>query len=338
MRAVRLARVGVVSVASVPEPVAGPGELLLRVDAAGICGSDRHLVSGEYPAAPPVTLGHELEGTVVATGAGCTVPLGARVAVDPNIPCRQCRYCDLGLVALCDHLRAIGVDVDGGLAELASVPGAQAHLLPDGLPLGYGALCEPLACCLRAIDHSGLGPGSTAAVLGGGVIGQMLSQLARLAGARVVLVTRQLRRRELAIALGASATVDPASRDVVEAVSGPQGWAPGGVDVAFEAAGVAGTFGEALAVARRGGRVVVVGAAPSSLTVPVSPFDIFARELQVVGSHLNPFTHGRAVALAASGQLDLSALVTATVSLSEVPELLGRGPATGEVKVQVRPA
>jgi 2-desacetyl-2-hydroxyethyl bacteriochlorophyllide A dehydrogenase len=337
MRALRLEEIGSIDVASVREPQAADGEVLVQVTVAGICGTDRHLISGEYPATPPVTLGHELEGVVTATGTGTTMAVGTRVAVDPNIACLNCRYCGMGLVAHCQKLHAVGVDKDGGLAEFVTVPQRQAYELPAGLPAGFGALCEPLACCVRAMDHAVVQPGDKVAVLGGGVIGQLLAQLARLAGARVVLVTRQRQRRDLAEALGAMATLDPAHADVGEAIAGFHGVAPGGVDIAFEAAGVADTFRWALEVVRPAGKVVVVGTAPSTLTLPVSPYDLFARELQVLGSHLNPLTHGRAVELAGSGLLDLGPLITRTVDLSQVKAVLSAPVTPGDVKVQVVP-
>jgi L-iditol 2-dehydrogenase len=338
MRALRLEKIGSVSVQPVTDPAPAPGALVIKVAVAGICGSDRHIISGEYPASPPVTLGHEFEGVVVGAGAGTTMAIGTRVAVDPNIACLKCRYCRMGLVAHCTDLHAIGVDRDGGLAEQVSVPERQAYELPADLPPGYGAICEPLACCLRAMDHAMVQPGDKVAVLGGGVIGQLLAQLARVAGARVVLVTRQQQRRALAESLGAAATVDPLTADVGQAISGPHGMAPGGVDVAFEAAGAEGTFHQAMEVVRRAGKVVVVGAAPSSLVLPIKPFDLFARELQVIGSFLNPLTHGRAVEIAASGCLELGPLITRTVDLAEVGAVLAQPPAPGEVKVQVIPA
>jgi len=338
MRAVRLRTVNTVTVEDVAEPTAGPGEVLVRVTAAGICGSDRHILSGEYPSAPPVTLGHEVEGTVVRAGSGSSLPVGARVAIDPNISCLGCRYCRTGLFSHCTQLHAIGVDRDGGLAEMVSVPERQAYVLPAALPSGFGALCEPLACCLRAMDHAEVKPGYSVLVLGGGVIGQLLAQLARIAGARVFLATRQREKRELAETLGASASVDPTAADLVQAVAGPSGLAPGGVDVAFEAAGVAETLARAVAVVRRAGTVVVVGAAPKSAEVGLSPFDIFERELRVLGSHLNPLTHARAIDLAASGQLDLAPLITKTVGLAEAPAVLMSAPQRGEIRVHVIPS
>lgn len=338
MRAVRLSTPNAVALQDVQEPAVGANDLLVAVTTAGVCGSDRHIVSGDYPSAPPVTLGHEIEGVVVGGGPGSSVPTGTHVAIDPNISCLQCRSCRAGLFCHCTQLHAIGVDRDGGLAEMVSVPERQAYVLPVGLPAGFGALCEPLACCLRAMDQAEVKPGYSVAVLGGGVIGQLLAQLARLAGARTFLATRQREKRDLAETLGASATVDPVAVDFVAAVTGTSGLAPGGVDVAFEAAGVPETFALAMRTVGRAGTVVVVGAAAKSAVVSVSPFDIFERELRILGSHLNPLTHGRAVDLAASGQLDLAPLVTRTVGLEEVPGVLTGGPERGEIKVHVTPS
>ena len=374
MRAVRLEAVGAARVREVGEPAPGPGEALLRVEACGVCGTDRHILRGEYAAALPVTLGHEFAGTVVALGpatptmtdvlgpatpdviadptaptdvsAGPTVPagviaasaapiqVGVRAAVDPNIACGACRECRRGDPCLCPRRVALGVDLDGGLAEYALAPVGQLYPLPDAVPVEWGALCEPLACCLHGLDLAAIAPGSSVIVLGGGVIGQLMVQLAHLAGASaVVLVTRQAARRALAADHGATATLDPAGAgDVVAAIAGPGGVLPGGADVVLECAGTVETFEQAVALARRGGTVLVFGVAPQAELAHISPFEVFARELRLLGSYLNPRTHGRAVALAASGRLALAPLLTQRLSLAEIPAVLAAPPAPGEVK------
>jgi len=233
---------------------------------------------------------------------------------------------------------ALGVDLDGGLAEFVVIPEGQAYPLPDGMPATWGALCEPLACCLRALDRAKIRPGMRVVVLGGGVIGQMLARLATFAGAAtVVLVTRQATRRALAERSGATASYDPGLGDLVTAVAGPGGSCPGGADVVFECAGVVETFEQGIALARRGGTVVIVGVAPADAVARVRPFDLFAKELRLVGSYLNPLTHGRAVELAASGKLDLASLITGLVGLEETPALLESPPAPDAVKILVLP-
>ncbi len=337
MRAARLEGVSRLHVRDVAEPEPGPGEVVVRVDACGICGTDRHILHGEYPSALPVTLGHELAGTVVATGPGARLPVGARVAVDPNIACGVCRECRRGDVALCPRRVALGVDLDGGLAEYARVPEKQAYELPPELPIEWGALCEPLACCLRGLDLARIEPGMGVVVLGGGIIGQLMAQLARLAGATtVVMVTRQESRRRLAAEHGATATLDPRAGDVVTRVAGDVGGLlPGGADVVLECAGTVETFEQGIALARRGGTVLVFGVALRTASARVSPFDIFARELRILGSYLNPHTHGRAVELVASGRLALTPLITHRIALDEVPAVLAAPPRQGEVKTVV---
>lgn len=338
MQAVQLRELGELVLDEIDEPVAGEGELLVKVEVCGLCGSDRHIIEGEYPSSPPVTLGHEFGGTVVDAGPSTSLPVGARVTVDPNISCGACVECRLGRVSYCSAQLALGVQLNGGLAEYVVVPEKQAYELPSDLPITHAAFCEPIACCLRGLDLAAIRPGDSVAVFGGGVIGQLMVQLARLAGAStVVLSTRQASRRELAEQLGATATVDPTATDPVAAITGASGIAPGGVDVVLECAGVVDTFEQSLAVARRGGSIVVFGVAPQGVMAQVSPFDILVRELRIQGSFINPLTHGRAADMVASGVLELDALVSREMALSDVPAAMAVPPGQGDVKYLVRP-
>lgn len=338
MKAVQLREVGSVHVARLDVPEPRPDELLVKVTAAGMCGSDRHLVSGEYPGRPPVVLGHEFEGVVVDGSVGDNVNTGDRVTIDPNIHCGVCAACRRGLIAHCERLSAYGVDRDGGFAEFVRVRVRQAHLLPPDLPPQLGAFCEPISCCLRGMDQADIQPGQSVAIIGGGVMGQLLVQLARLAGATTVaLSTHQRTRRELAESLGATASVDPGSVDPAVAVAGPSGIAPGGADVVIDAAGAAGSFEQALALARPAATVVVVGAAPQQLEARIRPFHIFQRELKIVGSHLNPFTHARAAELVAGSALQLQPLISDTIGLDQLPTALQRRTSPGELKIIAAP-
>lgn len=339
MKAARLVSVGTMVLEEVARPVPGPGELLVRVLACGICGSDRHMFRGEYPTALPVTLGHEFCGTVEAVGEEVSrFSAGALVTGDPNIACGHCRYCRLGRPNLCDSLTAIGVFRDGGFADHLIVPQGQAVALPADLSPLHGAFCEPLACCLHGLDIARIGPGDSVAVLGGGVIGLLMVQLARLAGAStVVLSTRQQPRRALALELGATHAVDAARDEVDAAIAGARGIAPGGVDVVLECAGVAETFRQSLRIARRGGAVVIFGVMPKGEEVAVSPYDLLVKELRLESAWLNPLTHGRAAAMIASGVLELDRLITRTIGLDEVPAVIGAAPAFGEIKIVAVP-
>ncbi len=327
MQAGLLREVGRFDVLEVPDPVAGPGEVLVRVAAAGICGTDRHLLRGEYMGRPPVILGHEFSGTVEAVGEGVTSrKAGDRVACDPNIACGSCPSCLRGRINLCENLVAVGVHRDGGFAELSAIPAHRALPLPDGLSLRAAALSEPLACCLHALDIGAPRPGERVTILGGGVIGLLCLQLARLAGAEVLLVTRSAQRRRIAEDLGARTvvTVDEAS-----------GAFPGGAELVLECAGVTDTVAAAPSLAARGGRVVILGVLARGETVSIEPFDLLVREIELRMAFVNPFTQTRALGLLASGAIRVDPLVTREAGREELPALLQASPGPAEVKVLV---
>ena len=339
MKAVRLEAVGAIAMREVGKPSVGPDDLLVRIEACGVCGTDRHLFHGEFPCKPPVTPGHEFSGIVEVVGASVSgFSIGDRVTGDPNIACGRCPHCHTGRVNLCRNLSAIGIHRDGGFAEYVVMPQKQAFLLPKTLKPTHGAFCEPLACCLHGVDLAAIRPGASVAVLGGGVIGLLIVQLARLAGATtIVLSTRQASRRALAEDLGATASVDPGAGDVIDAIAGPAGLVPGGVDVVFECAGVRDTVEQSMRLAKAGGTVIIVGVVPQGMKVTFEPFDLLFRELKVLGSFLNPFTHGRAAELIASGAIEVDRLISRQVTLEEAPAVIANPPAPGEVKVLVVP-
>ena len=339
MKAARLESVGHFFSRDVPVPVPGPDELLVRVEACGVCGTDRHLLHGEFPSAPPVTLGHEFCGIVEATGSEVTGwRTGVRITGDPNIACGRCAPCLMGRVNLCRNLRAIGIHRDGGFADYVLVPQGQAFELPATLPAEHGAFCEPLACCLHGIDMAEIRAGSSVVVLGGGVIGLLVVQLARLAGAnRVVLSTRQASRRALAESLGATGSVDPTAGDVVSAITGPAGLLPGGADVVIECAGVAETVEQSVDLVRPGGTVVILGVMPQGQKVSIEPFSLLVREVKLVSSFINPFVHRRAADLLASGSIKVAPLISRRVGLDEIPDVVANPPRGGEVKVLALP-
>lgn len=339
MKAVRLEAVGSIALREVDKPDIGPDELLVRVEACGVCGTDRHLFHGEFPCTPPVTPGHEFSGIVEALGKSVSdFAVGDRVTGDPNIACGRCAHCHAGRVNLCSNLRAIGIHRDGGFAEYLALPQKQAFILPADLKPTHGAFCEPLGCCLHGVDLAEIRPGRSVAVLGGGVIGLLTVQLARLAGATtIILSTRQASRRALAEDLGATATVDPTAADVISAVAGATGLAPGGVDVVFECAGVRETVEQSMRLARAGGKVVIVGVTPQGMKAEFEPFDLLFRELKVLGSFLNPYTHRRAAELIASGAIEIDRLISRQVALENAAAVIANPPAPGEVKVLVVP-
>lgn len=325
MRAVRLIAKGEVRLTTLPQPDPAAGEVLVRVEAAGICGTDRHLFHGDFPCRMPVTLGHEFCGTVVSGD----LPAGTRVACDPNIPCGTCADCRRGRPNLCPNNVAIGIHRDGGFAEFAVMPTHRAYSLPPTLPALHGAFCEPLACTLHGLDLGAPKPGERVAILGGGVIGLLALQLAKAAGAEVMLVTRQRAKRDLSVDLGADHAAETPAGVL-------QIW-PEGADLVLECAGVADTVEAAPQITRRGGRVVILGVLPKGQQVRIEPFDLLFREISLLTAFINPFTQSRATAMIASGLIRLDPLISRVISLEDATDAIANPPRAGEVKVIIVP-
>ncbi|MBQ7868266.1 MAG: alcohol dehydrogenase catalytic domain-containing protein, partial [Clostridia bacterium] len=202
-----------------PTPSPKENEVLIRVRACGVCGTDVHIFSGAQGATecnPPVILGHEFAGEVVEVGSAVTrVKPGDHVTVNPNISCESCDQCRRGNVHFCDTMTATGVNHDGGFAEYCVVLEKQAHVIPDSVPFEEAAMCEPVACCLHGIDLSSIKCGDTVMIIGGGTIGMIMLQLAQMSGAvRCVLLDVNEKRFDLAHKLGAELTLNPAKDDV----------------------------------------------------------------------------------------------------------------------------
>ncbi len=339
MKAVRLEATGKLALQEVERPEPGVGELLVRVEVCGICGTDRHLFLGEFPSKPPVTLGHEFAGIIEKVGDGVSgFHEGMRVTGDPNIACGRCPECQRGRVNLCHNLQAIGIHRDGGFAEYVCIPQQQAFELPSALDLLHGAFCEPLACCIHGVDLAEIRTGSSVVVLGGGVIGLLVVQLARLAGAtKVILITRSEEKRTLAERLGATASADPSTGDIVKRLTSADGLLPGGADVVVECAGVAETIEQAPRLARRGGTVVILGVMPQGVTIAVEPFDLLFREIKLLNSFLNPFTHWRAAELITSGTIKVEPLISRRIGFSDAVDAISNPARRGEIRALVIP-
>lgn len=330
MRAVILSSVGQIAVAEQPNPQIESGKSVVKVLACGICGTDRHIYKGEYPSTKPVILGHEFGGLIDTPATGSKFSKGDLVSVDPNIVCGECVDCKAGRTAFCPLLTALGVNINGGLAEFALVPDSQIFKVSSSLNPIHLAFIEPTACCIRGLDIADLKGGESVAVLGGGVMGQIVVQLAALAGAsRIVMVTRQKSRRDLAMTLGATESVDPADQSYTKNMKQ--------CDVVFECAGVVETFNAAQIIARRGGSIIVLGLTPEKTYVDFNPFQLVVKELRIQGSFLNPLTQRRAADLIDSGNLKINPLISKVLSLDEVPEILTQPPADGDIKYIVRP-
>ena len=325
MKAVVLSAVDNLAVVDVEKPKPGASECLVKVLACGICGTDRHIYHGEYPSSKPVILGHEFGGVIEEVGPDSKFQVGQVVSVDPNIVCGKCLDCKEGRTAFCPDLTALGVNINGGLAEYVLTPDSQIYPVRKNLNPLHLAFIEPLACSIRGLDLANLKGGEKVAILGGGVIGLLVVQLAKLAGAsEIVLVTRQKFRRDVALKIGATRVIDPINENVDTAITN--------MDVTFECAGSVETFKQSQNITRRGGSVIVLGLTASDATLEINPFNIVVNELRIQGSFLNPLTQARAAELVESGKLNLDILISKVVDLSGVKTILDAPPAEGDIK------
>ncbi len=330
MKAVVLSAIDKLAITEVEKPKASVGKSVIKILACGICGTDRHIYKGEYPSGKPVILGHEFGGVIEEVGPGSKFKVGQVVSIDPNIVCGTCVDCLAGRTAFCPDLTALGVNINGGLAEYVLTPDTQIYPVVDGLNPLHLAFIEPLACSIRGLDLAELKGGEKVAILGGGVIGLLVVQLAKLAGAsEIVLITRQKFRRDVAMQIGATRTVDPKSEDVAKVVKN--------MDVTFECAGAVETFKQSEAITRRGGSVIVLGLTAADTNLEINPFNIVVNELRIQGSFLNPLTQARSAELVGSGKLNLDILISKVLDLDGVKAILDAPPAEGDIKYIVCP-
>lgn len=296
-------------------------EVLVQITACGVCGTDVHIFAGEAHARPPVILGHEFAGTIVAAGKQVReLRAGDHVAVDPNIACGGCYYCHRGQVNFCENLRALGVDIDGGFAEFSIAPARQCYKLPEDFPLELGAFAEPLSCCLRGLERAAIQPGQSVAIVGAGNIGLLMLQLARLAGAGIVFVLDPLEtKRAIGKQLGADVVLDANPPAAVQEIAEQT---HGGCDVVIECVGKAEAAELALALTKRGSRVVLFGLAAPAAYARLPLQTAFLKELTILSSILNPFTFHRAVDLLAQGKINLDLFSLNRFALEKIGEAL----------------
>jgi 2-desacetyl-2-hydroxyethyl bacteriochlorophyllide A dehydrogenase len=296
-------------------------EVLVKVEACGVCGTDVHILDGTSRSSPPVVLGHEYAGIVEEVGNEVRgIVAGQRVAVDPNISCGVCYYCRRGLVHLCANLRALGVDIDGGMAEFCIAPMKQVYALPDRMKPGVSVFIEPLSCAIHGIDRANISIGDTVVILGGGTIGLLMLQLAKNAGAaRTILVEPLEHKRRIATELGADIVINPKEIDTKSSIIDMTEF---GADVVIECAGSPQTAQLSLELARRGGTVEFFGVCPIGEKILIEPNQVYFKELTIVGSYVNPNTFSRAIVLLDSGKVRVDNFDTTAFSLEEVHKAL----------------
>ena len=303
-------------VAEIPVPVPGVGEVLIEVARAGICGTDLHILDGDYALARfPMVPGHEFSGTIVAVGPGVRQQrVGERVTADPNLPCGVCPECQRGAVNQCHDLAVVGVTRDGAFARYVSVPEGVVVPLGD-LSFAAGALVEPLACVAWGLERIRVRAGDSVLIWGAGPMGCLLLQALRASGAaRVAMVDVAPARLGVARELGAELTVTPDELDHLAP------FAPLGFELVVEATGVPAVLERAIGFARPAGTIWVFGVAPGEAMASVSPYDLFRRDLALVGSFAVNQTVPRAVAIMRGGAVRSEPLISHVLPIEHFAE------------------
>lgn len=305
-------------------PKATAGNVLIKIHACGICGTDMHIFDGDEGAAPTpkgTVLGHEFSGEIVEAGEGVSkFKVGDRVCVDPNQLCGECEYCLGGIGHFCENITGIGTTVNGGFAEYVSVPASQAYKFSEDLDYEQAAMTEPVACCLHGIDMCDISCGDTVAVIGGGMIGLIMLQLAKIKGAaRLIMIEPIEEKRNEAKRLGADITIDPFSEDTEKILKKK------GIDrinTVIECVGRPQTMEQAISIAGKKSTVMLFGLTKPDDTISVKPFELFKKEIVLKASYINPYTQKRALSLIESGKIDVKSMIYKKIPLDELPKVL----------------
>lgn len=316
MQAAVIKAVGEVAVITVEDPTPQPRDVVVQVAACGICGTDLHILAGEFAPSLPIIPGHEFAGTIVAVGSNVTeLKPGQKVAVDPSLYCNECHYCRLGRNNLCERWNAIGVSVPGGAAEYALAPVANCVVLPDHVRVQDAALIEPLSCAIRGYDVLNSQLGAHILIYGSGTMGLMMLQLAKRCGAASVdVVDINPSRLETAIALGCSNAVT--SADELER---PRGW-----ELVIDATGAAAAIQDGLPRVAPGGTFLQFGVTATSTRVEIEPYRIYNKEITITGSMAVLHSFERAADLFATGLLDPNVFISDRLPLADFEEALTR--------------
>lgn len=308
------------SVREVPEPKIRPDEVLIRVKATGICGTDIHILKAEYFQDFPIIAGHEFSGEVVEVGQEVTqFRPGDRVTADPNIFCDRCYYCKINKNNHCVNLQAVGVTRNGAFAEYVAVPEKCVFPLPAHLSFAEGALAEPLACVVYGVRRSNIQPGEKVLIFGAGPIGLLLASLFKVSGAsQVVMVDISEKKLQMAQKFGADEVVlaDGKERAVLFQIS------PKGFEVVADATGIPKVMEREWEFVEPDGTFLVFGVAPRGSEMRVDPYEIFQRDLRIVGSFAVKKTMQYSLNLLGSGKVMVKELISAQYPLSRFGDAL----------------
>jgi L-iditol 2-dehydrogenase len=328
MKALLLSEYKQLEIADVPVPVPGAEEILLRVTACGICGSDVHGYDGSSGRRiPPIVMGHEAAGVVAAVGSAVkSLAPGDRVTIDSTVYCGHCAFCLRGEINLCDNRQVIGVSCAefrraGAFAEYVVVPQRIVYRLPDAMSFSEAAMLEAVSVALHAVRVSDVRGGETVLVIGAGMIGLLTLQAVLAAGAsRVLIADVDQSRLELAKRVGAQETLLVSGDGLVSEVLRRTGGR--GVDLVLEAVGRNATIAASIDSVRKGGTVTLVGNISPEVTLPLQK--VVSRQLRLQGSCASSGEYPQAIELVTSGKIQVKPLITAVVPLDEGPQWFSR--------------
>jgi 2-desacetyl-2-hydroxyethyl bacteriochlorophyllide A dehydrogenase len=320
---------GTIEIETVPDPTPGPTDVVVRPAAVGICGTDLHIMGGEFAPSFPIVPGHEFAGEIVEVGSAVTgYAVGDHVAVDPSLYCGHCYYCKRARGNQCENWGAIGVTVSGGAAEYVAAPMANLFRLPAHLAARDAALIEPLSCAVRGFDVLPRGMAETYLIYGSGTMGLMMLELAKRAGAATVsMVDLNPERLATARQLGCTAAVTGADE-----LDAPRGW-----DVVIDCTGVEAAIRDGLGRVGRGGTFLQFGVSNYDARVAIEPYEIYRREITITGSMAVLHSFDRAGELMAAGVLAPDVFISHRYPLTAYAEALEQFGAGVGRKILIEP-
>lgn len=305
-------------VKEVKVPEIGETDVLIKVKYCGVCGTDIHIYNGEggaFEVNPPLIMGHEFSGVVKKVGAKVTkVHEGDLVTVDPNDMCKECYYCKNAMEQFCENIVGIGTTVNGGFAEYCAVCEKQVFPLKEGTDALIAAMTEPVSCCIHGIDLCNIKLGDEVFIIGGGPIGLIMLQLAKLSGASKVIVSEPIQnKRELAMRLGADLTINPLEEEVTKILKTECK----NINTVIECVGNVQTIKNAIEWAGKGATVMMYGLTGPESQLMIKPDAVFKKELKLTSSFINPYTAERTITLLESGKLNVRDLISDIVELED---------------------
>jgi len=308
-----------IQIQELDQPQPGADDVLVKVTACGVCGTDVHIYHGEVTKniQPPVVLGHEIAGVIEAVGSEVQqFQPGQNVCIDPVIGCGSCQYCHIARPNLCDNPTIIGYVNNGGFAQYVLAPVGNIYPLKPDTPPSAGILVETLACVLNGYDKLNFQPGRTAMILGAGTVGLLWNQLLRRSPISLLVQSEPvLMRRERARRLGADLVIDPHHEDIAAKV---REVAPEGIDYIIDASGNPQALEEGIPLVKNSGTFMIFGVCPAEATININPHNLYQKEMRIIASKMPPYSLQRAVQMILAGLIDYKEIVTDSFSLADL--------------------